>query len=69
MFWSDESRFRVLGNDGKPNILRKQDECYESCHFLRTVKFSGGSVMVWSCFWAEGYGPLIFIDGNMEKSN
>jgi hypothetical protein len=49
--------------------LRKQGERYESCHLLRTVKYGGGSLMVWSCFWAGGYGPLVFVDGNMNQDS
>ncbi|KAG2190278.1 hypothetical protein INT46_003989 [Mucor plumbeus] len=60
--WSDESRFCVFGHDGKPKVLRKQGERYESCHLPRTVKYGSGSLMVWSCFWAGGYGPLVFVD-------
>ncbi|KAG2193357.1 hypothetical protein INT46_006457 [Mucor plumbeus] len=67
--WSDESRFRVFGHDGKPKVLRKQGERYESCHLLRTVKYGGGSLMVCSCFWAGGYGPLVFVDGNMNQDS
>jgi len=69
VIWSDESRFRVCGNDGTPLVLRKQGEKYESCHILRSVKFGGGSVMVWSCFWAGGFEPLVFIDGNMNQES
>jgi len=67
--WSDESRFRVFGHDGKPKVLRKQGERYESCHLLRTVKYGGGSLMVWSCFWAGDYGPLVFVGGNMNQDS
>lgn len=38
-----------------------------SCHVLRSVKYGGGSVMIWSCFWSGGYGPLVFVDGNMDQ--
>ncbi|KAG2212059.1 hypothetical protein INT46_009433 [Mucor plumbeus] len=69
VIWSDESRFRVSGNDGTPLVLRKEGERYESCHTLRSVKFGGGSLMVWSCFWAGGLGPLVFIDGNMNQES
>ena len=60
VIWSDESRFRVSGNDGTPLVLRKEGERYESCHTLRSVKFGGGSLMVWSCFWA-GVWDLWFL--------
>jgi hypothetical protein len=57
----------VLVHDGKPKVLRKQGERYESYHLLKTVKYGGGSLMVWSCFWANGYGPLVFVDGNTNQ--
>lgn len=38
-----------------------------SCHVLRSVKYDGGSVMIWSCIWSSGYGPLVFVDGNMDQ--
>ena len=25
--------------------------------------------MVWSCFWAGDYGPLVFVDGNMNQDS
>jgi hypothetical protein len=50
--------------------LKKEGERYESCHTLRSsVKFGGGSLMVWSCFWVGGLEPLIFIDGNMNQES
>jgi hypothetical protein len=50
-------------------VLRKEGERYESCHTLRSVKFGGDSLMVWSCFGAGGLGPLVFIDGNMNQES
>ena len=32
-----------------------------------TVKYGGGSVMVWSCMTANGVGNLVLIDGTMHK--
>ena len=69
VFRSDESRFRLFGHNGKPKILRKQGKCYESCRPPRTVKYGVGSLTVWSCFWAGGYGPLIFVDDNMKQNS
>ncbi|KAG2202747.1 hypothetical protein INT47_004771 [Mucor saturninus] len=67
VIWSDESRFRIHGNGGFPHVVRKEGERYQSCHVLRSVKYGGGSVMVWSCLWSGGCGPLAFIDGNMDQ--
>ena len=32
-----------------------------------TVKYEGGSVMVWGCMTAKGVGNLVLIDGTMHK--
>ncbi|GFV40650.1 transposable element Tcb1 transposase [Trichonephila clavipes] len=34
---------------------------------IKTVKFGGGSVIVWGSMWAGGVGELAFIDGIMDK--
>ena len=67
VIWSDESRFHVSGNSRTPLVLGKEGERYESCHTLRSVKFGGSSLMVWSCFWAGGLGRLVFIDDNTNQ--
>lgn len=36
---------------------------------LRSVKYGGGSVMIWSCLWSGGFGPLMFFDGNMDQDS
>ena len=33
-----------------------------------TLKFGGGSVLVWGCMSAKGVGNLVFIDGIMDKN-
>ena len=67
VIWSDKSRVCVSGNDRTPLVLRKEGDRYESCHTLLSVKFGDSSLMVWSCFWAGGLGPLVFIDDNMNQ--
>jgi hypothetical protein len=33
-----------------------------------TVKFGGGSIMVWGCFLSRGVGKLTVIKGNMDAA-
>ncbi|MBM6387040.1 MAG: hypothetical protein JSY10_24095 [Paenibacillus sp.] len=45
--WSDESRFTLKGNFHGRKALRKVSERYEDS----TVKWGGGGIMIWGCFW------------------
>ncbi|ORE19895.1 hypothetical protein BCV71DRAFT_176734, partial [Rhizopus microsporus] len=44
--WSVKPRFRMFGNDGKPSVLKKQADRYESCRRLKAVKLGGSNVMI-----------------------
>jgi len=35
-------------------------------HVKGTVKFGGGSLMIWGCMTAQGVGYACHIDGNMN---
>ena len=36
---------------------------------MLTPQQSGGkgSIMIWGCFWAGGFGPLAFVDGSVDQ--
>ena len=40
--WSDESRFKVLGSDGRIRVIRQVGERYHSSKVIKTKKFGGG---------------------------
>ena len=58
--WLDEKIFNLFGSDGRVYI-RRRIGCVQS-----TVKFSGGSVMVWGCITYDKVGPLTTVDGRMK---
>ena len=48
-------------------MVRKAGERYQADHFVSTTKWGKGSVMIWGCFWAGGFGPLAFVDGSVDQ--
>lgn len=66
VIFSDESKFNLFYSDGKVSVWREPGTGLETQHLNKTVKYGGGSVMVWGCFSYHGVGKLVFIDGIME---
>lgn len=66
IIFSDECKFNLRYSDGKLSMWRKQGTGLDSKHIERTVKYGGGSVMVWACFSYYGVGKLVFIDSTMD---
>ena len=58
VIWSDETKINHLGSDGRKWVWKKTGE--------GTVKFGGGSVMVWGCMLWDGPGYACKIDGRMD---
>ncbi|KAK3552485.1 hypothetical protein QTP86_012155 [Hemibagrus guttatus] len=55
--FQDESRKR-----------RKSNTAFQKKNIIPTVKYGGGSVMVWGCFAASGPGRLAVINGTMNSA-
>jgi DDE superfamily endonuclease/Transposase len=68
--WSDETKINRLGSDGKKWAWKKAGEKSGGVISDRlvegTMKFGGGSVMVWGCMMWEGVGYACKIDGRMD---
>src|SRR5581483_1979047 len=47
--WSDESKFMIFGSDGREWCWKDPNSSLKPQHVKPTVKFGGGSVMVWGC--------------------
>ena len=67
--WSDESKFNLFGSDGRVYIRRRVGEDYLPECIQSTVKFGGGSVMVWGCITSDGVGPLTTVDDRMKAKD
>lgn len=67
VIWSDESKFMIFGSDGREYCWKRPSEPLKDCHIKPTVKFGGGSIMVWGCFTSQGVGNLCWIQGKMNS--
>ena len=66
VIWSDETKINRLGSDGRKWAWKKPGEGLSERLVESTVKFGGGSVMVWGCMLWEGVGFACKIDGRMD---
>ena len=66
VLWSDESKFGFRGNHGKRIFVRRRvGERLKLDCMKGTVKFGGGSCMVWGAMSALGVGYFVHIDETM----
>ncbi len=63
ILWSDEAKINVFGTDGFKTVWHRKGEEYKEKCMVPTVKYGGGSVLMWGCMSAAGVGELHFIDG------
>lgn len=63
--FSDESKFNLIGPDGKQTVRRRKGERYSEECIAHTVKHSP-YVMVWGCITAIGVGSLIMLEGTVN---
>ena len=64
--WSDETKINRLRSDGRKWAWKKLGEGLSDRLVQGTMKFGGGSVMVWGCMMWEGTGYAVRIDGRMD---
>ncbi len=66
--WTDETKVELFGRCVSHYIWRKSNTAFQKKNIIPTVKYGGGSVMVWGCFAASGPGRLAVINGTMNSS-
>ena len=64
--WSDETKINRLGSNGKKWAWKKHGEGLSDRLVEGTLKFGGGSLMIWGCMLWEGPGYACKIDGRMD---
>ena len=63
VYFSDESKFYLFGSDGKRFVRRSAGERLSKNCVKLTVKFDGGSGIVFGMLSAGGTGPLVRLQG------
>lgn len=66
VIWSDETKFNLLNSDGKEYYWTNKPGTFSPESVKSTLKFGGGSIMIWGCMTWEGLGFSCKIDGNMD---
>uniref|UniRef100_A0A9J8CLU9 Transposase n=1 Tax=Cyprinus carpio carpio TaxID=630221 RepID=A0A9J8CLU9_CYPCA len=66
--WTDETKVELFGRCVSNYVWRKSNTAFQKKNILLTVKYGGGSVMVWGCFAASGPGRLAVINGTMNSA-
>ena len=66
VIWSDEAKINHLGSDGCKWALKRAGKGFNDRLVEGTLKFEGGSLMMWGCMTWEGVGFASKIDGRMD---
>ena len=64
--WSDKTKINCIGSDGKRWAWKKAGEGLSDRLVQGTVKFGGGSLMMWGCMIWEGVEMACKIKGRMD---
>ena len=64
--WSDETKINRLGSDGRNYVWKRAGNRCTDQHVKPTVKFGGGSIMIWGCMTSQGVGYACRIEGTMD---
>lgn len=66
VMFTDETKINRIGSDGRQWVWKKAGTPLQSQHVQQTIKFGGGSVMVWGCMTTSGVGYMCRIEGKMD---
>jgi hypothetical protein len=66
VIFSDETKINRLGSDGRLWVWKRPGSALTQQHVNGTVKFGGGSLMIWGCMTMHGVGYMCQIHGRMD---
>ncbi|KAK3553212.1 hypothetical protein QTP86_031817 [Hemibagrus guttatus] len=61
-------KIELFGRSVSHYVWRKSNTAFQKKNIIPTVKYGGGSVMVWGCFAASGPGRLAVINGTVNSA-
>lgn len=67
VIWSDETKINRIGSDGQDYIWKRRGEGLIDREIEGTVKFGGGSLMLWGCIGWSGTGLAYQVQGRMDS--
>jgi transposase len=65
VLFSDETKINCKGSDGKKKVLCVPQKRFDRRRVSGTLKFGGGSIMVWGCMSWHGFGRSCRVQGIM----
>ncbi|KAG2462375.1 TC1A transposase, partial [Polypterus senegalus] len=68
ILWSDETKIELFGVNARRHVWRNPGTAHHQANTIPTVKYGGGSIMLWGCFSAAGTGRLVRIKGKMTAA-
>lgn len=66
VIYSDETKINRFGSDGHQWAWKKPGEPLSDRMVKPSLKFGGGSIMIWGCMLWEGVGYATRIEGKMD---
>ena len=65
VLWSDETKIELFGRNSVSDVWRRKSSAYDSKNTIPTVKFGGGSMMVWvAVFILQVLANIILLKAN-----
>ncbi len=68
VLWTDETRIELFDHNQRRFAWRKKNTAFQEKNLLPTVKFGGGSIMLWGFVASKGTGLLVRVEGCMDST-